>query len=113
MCEILWCLTSEKPGHRESKMTNWHALPLELKNLILSAYIDCVVHNRGDDEWRVDTSVLWYKPPSTRLTPLEFYPPEFTLTSLLLVAPELKQGARDQIDQKLSATTRITPSLMC
>jgi hypothetical protein len=88
-------------------MTNWHALPLEVKSLILEAYIDCVTHEGGHDEWRVSPDVLWYLPPSTQAVSLNNYPQEFTLTTFLFVAPELQSTASRLIDKKLSASTKI------
>lgn len=91
-------------------MTNWHALPFELKTLVLDAYIDCIAHDGGRDTWRILPNILWIVPgrsAGTKLAPLRTHPREFTVKPLLLVAPELQRTALSLIDKKLSTATKI------
>lgn len=85
-------------------MTNWHALPLELKIQILGAYVDCVV---GDDSYvcRRDWSMIfiyhYHKSPPFVVGPA----PKSDFIALLLVAPELRRELLKLIDKKLSGAT--------
>jgi len=82
-------------------MTNWHALPLELKTQILGAYVNCLLHD-ADYECRKqsDSSVLvqhFRKSPPFTLNS----PPKSQFEALLLVAPEVQQELFTILDKRL------------
>jgi len=88
-------------------MTNWHALPFELKTQVLIAYIHSLVHDNNYRYSRQFGSILvehWSKSPVIRWVPS----PKSDFVNLLLAAPELQQEILMLIQRKLSSVTILT-----
>ena len=87
-------------------MTNWHALPFELKTLVLKAYIDCIMHEKRDYDWTIYHSALVC---ITSASPAHQHPrpAECGLATLSLVAPELQLEALGLVNMKLRGATML------
>lgn len=89
-------------------MTNWHTLPLEIKSLILSAHIDCVVQDESFICFKDSLGItVYHNQPSsatTKKNSITRWPLQSDLLALLLVAPELKPEAIRLVKWKPSAT---------
>jgi len=87
-------------------MTNWHALPFELKTLVLKAYIDCVMHEKGDYNWNFyNGRLVCYT--SAWPAHQQLRPAAFGLAALILVAPELQLEALGLVNAKLRGATML------
>jgi len=104
---VFGVLTSQKPGDPKINMTNWHALPFELKTLVLKAYIDCVMHEKGDYVWSIDHSFLGCFTSSGWPAHQHLSPAEFGIAALFLVAPELQLEALGLVNKKLRAAAML------
>jgi len=89
-------------------MTNWHALPFEVKSLVLSAFVDCVVQDKGYGCWKSFTQVLVYHKLQASTTHRAMMTsPRSEIGTLLLIVPDLQQELLRFINRKLRAANML------
>jgi len=89
-------------------MANWHTLPLEVKSLVLGAFIDCVVQDEGYKCWKSFTRILvFHKFQASTMYRATMTSPRSEIATLLLTIPDLQQELLVIINKKLRAANML------
>jgi len=101
-CTDLLDANGSRQQDSDSDMASWRALPLEVKSLILDAFIECVLQDEGYRCFEVYGQIAVY--PKTKECSFDFVDsssPQSEISTLMLTAPELQLEALELIDKKL------------